>query len=343
MNDLSNTIPPRAGAWERPVSGPDASLSNRSSSDIEQWWLLIDRVMATAQSMNLSKADTARRIGMAEGTFSQWFSGRYAGRLDSQNRLVGQWLDAVEERAGIADSIPASPAFMKTRTSAEIIGTLLWAETACDVVTITMGAGMGKTATCRHYRNTRPNVFMTTISPHTRTVHAMLVELAEELEVMIHNPAKLGRAIGRRLERAGGALLIVDEAQNLVDEAINQLRYFADNHNCGVALVGNEEIYSRLAKKQDGPSYAQIKSRVGKRLRRIKPPAEDIRMFIEAWGVTDPDGVRFLTGIGAKGGALRQIDKTMKLATMNAIGRGGQLTAEDIRRAWQQRDVEEIS
>ncbi|MEO9637262.1 MAG: AAA family ATPase [Nitratireductor sp.] len=300
-------------------------------------------MMATAQSMGLSKAEAGRRIGMAEGTFSQWFSGKYAGRLDSQNRLVSRWLDAVDESAGIADTIPSSPAFLKTRTSAEILNTLIWAQTACDVVTITMGAGMGKTETCRHYRNTRPNVFMATMSPHTKTVHAMLVELAEELEVMIHNPAKLGRAIGRRLERAGGALLIVDEAQNLVDDAINQLRYFADIHRCGVALVGNEEIYSRLAKKQDGPSYAQIKSRVGKRLRRGRPPTEDIHSFIAAWGITDADCAKFLAGIGLKGGALRQIDKTMKLATMDAMGRDETLGIDHIRRAWQQRDVEEIS
>jgi DNA transposition AAA+ family ATPase len=184
---------------------------------------------------------------------------------------------------------------------------------------------------------------MPTMSPHTKTVHAMLADIAEELEVMVYNPAKLGRAIGRRLERSGGALLIVDEAQNLVDDAINQLRHFADNHRCGIALVGNDEIYSRLAKKQDGPSYAQLKSRIGKRLRRVKPPMEDIQMFIAAWGVTDPECVKFLVGVGMKGGALRQIDKTMKLATMNAMGRGEPVGLAHIRSAWLQRDVEEIS
>lgn len=343
MNEHVSAIQPKAGAWERPLTGPDASLTNRTADDIALWWMLIDRVIDAAQAMNLSKAEIARRIGMAEGTFSGWFSGKYNGRLDGTNRLVEKWLDAVEEAADIAGSIPASPAFMRTKSAADITGTLLWAQTAVDMVTITMAAGMGKTATCRHYRDTRPNVFMATMSPNTKTVHAMLVDLAEELDVMVHNPAKLGRAIGRRLERASGALLIVDEAQNLVDDAINQLRHLVDNHGCGVALVGNDEIYSRLAKKNDGPSYAQIKSRIGKRLRRVKPPAEDVAMFIAAWGVVEPEAVRFLTGIGHKGGALRQIDKTMKLAIMDALGRGEAVGIAHIRRAWQQRDVEEIS
>lgn len=345
MNEHANTT--RAG-WERPLAGPDVNLGNRTQADVEKWWLLVDRVIETAQATGFSKVEVARRINMGEGTFSQWFSGKYAGRLDDQNRKVEKWLDAVEEASGLANSIPTSPPFLKTRASMEIVNTLVWAQTACDFVTVTMGAGMGKTETCRHYRDTRPNVFMATISPHTKTVHAMLVELAEELEVMIHNPAKLGRAIGRRLERAGGALLIVDEAQNLVDDAINQLRHFSDNHRCGVALVGNDEIYGRFSRKSvsgpmDGPSYAQIKRRIGKRLRRQKSPLEDLHMFIAAWGVTDQDSVRFLTGIGMKGGALGQIDKTMKLAAMDALGRGEAIQLDHIRRAWQQRDVEDIS
>lgn len=343
MNEHVSTIQAKATAWDRPVTPPDASLTNRTREDIQLWWLLVDRVMATAQQMGFTKAEVARRVGMAEGTFSQWFSGKYTGRLDSQNQLVSRWLDAVDEASSLAETIPVSPGFMKTRASTEILGTLVWAQTASDFVTVTMGAGIGKTATCRHYRDTRPNVFMATMSPHTKTVHAMLVELAEELEVMIHNPAKLGRAIGRKLERTGGALLIVDEAQNLVDDAINQLRHFSDLHGCGIALVGNEEIYGRLAKKQDGPSYAQIKRRIGKRLRRAKAPLDDIQMFIGAWGVTEPEAVKFLTGIGMKGGALGQIDKTMKLATMDALGRGEVVKVEHIRRAWQQRDVEDIS
>lgn len=141
----------------------------------------------------------------------------------------------------------------------------------------------------------------------------------------------------------GGSLLIVDEAQNLVDDAINQLRHFSDIHQCGIALVGNEEVYSRFVAQVKGRSYAQLKRRIGKHLKRQKPYAEDIAAFIRAWGVTDPECTRLLTGIGLKGGALGQIDKTMKLASMIALGDNREVGIRDIEAAWKNRDVEDMA
>lgn len=332
-------------AWERPLTGPDRTLSNRTATDIDAWWLLVDQVIEIATAQGWTKADVARRIGMADGTFSQWFSGKYAGRIDNTNKQVQLWIDAVGETVGLVAAIPASPAFLPTIAAREVMETLAWAQAAGDMVIVTLEAGMGKTAACRQFASTRPHVVMATMSPHSKTVHGMLTELAQELDVMVHNPARLTRAIGRRLERTGdGTLLIVDEAQNLTDEAVNQLRHFVDIQRCGVALVGNQEIYGRFARersdRRDGPSYAQIKRRIGKRLMRSKPYAEDLRTFIAAWGVTDPDAVKYLMGIGNKGGALGQIDKTVKLATMLATGMGEALAFKHLEAAWKNRDVE---
>lgn len=346
MNEIVGTSHMKSTpVWERPAVGPDAALANRTNADIDEWWRLVDRVVELGTAQAWTKAEIARRIGMADGTFNQWFSGKYSGRLDNTNRQVSQWLEAVEETAGLAASIPISPPFLPTKSAKEAMETLAWAQMIGDMVIITYEAGMGKTEACLQYRKTRPHVFMATMSPQSKTVHGMLVELAAELEVMVHNPAKLTRAIGRRLERTGGGtLLIVDEAQNLTDDAVNQLRHFVDIYKCGVALVGNKEIYGRFKggrdDKRDGPSYAQIKRRIGKRLLRTKPYIEDIRAFIGAWGVTEPEAVQFLTGIGLKGGALGQIDKTMKLATMIATGDKEALSLKHLNAAWQNRDVE---
>lgn len=347
MNEIVGTTQIKGTpVWERPLSGPDTMLSNRTEVDVQAWWVLIDQVIAVATTQGLSKAEVSRRIGMAEGTFSQWYSAKYTGRLDNTNRQVQQWLDAVEETAGLLAGIPTSPKFLNTNVARDVIATLHWAQIAADMVIITLEAGMGKTEASEHFANTRPHVFMVTMSPHSKTVHGMLMELAAALDVMVHNPAKLTRAIGKRLEARGGAsaLLIVDEAQNLTDDAVNQLRHFVDVYKCGVALVGNTEIYGRFKGgkdgRPDGPSYAQIKRRIGKRLLRKKPDVADMTTFIHAWGVTEPEAVKFLVGVGLKGGALGQIDKTMKLASMAAAGAGEVLALKHLQAAWQNRDVE---
>lgn len=330
--------------WDRPVN-PPVLTDNRSEEDITLWWQLVDRVIDIARSAAWTKAEVGRRIGMADGTFSQWFSGKYSGRLDSTNRAVQQWLSAIEENASIAGTIPQSPPFMKMRGAAEILDTLMWAQLCPDFVMITLGAGMGKTQTCKHFERSRHHVYRATVSENTRTVHGMLTEIAEALDVREHNPARLARAIGNKIRRTGdGTLLIVDEGQHLNDEAINQLRHFVDEYDCGVAVVGNSEIYTRFSKdKKKSRSYNQLKSRVGKNLQREEPYAEDLVAYVKAWGIEDQDCAKFLIGIGKKGGAFRQIDKTMKLATMYANGQDQNVGLIHITQAWKNRDVEDLA
>jgi len=330
----------RMSGWEQPE--PALEFLTKYAEEIEEWREIREKVSAIAITNAWTKAEVTRRSGMKEATFSQWFSGTYNGRLDNMTRQLRNWVDAVIE-AQAMPTIPNSPAFIKTRIASEIFQTLQWAQMTADFVIITVAAGNGKTATCRHYKATHPHVYHATISPHTKTVHGMLVELAAELGLNENNPARLTRAIGSKLQGVGGSsLLVIDEAQNLVDDAINQLRHFSDIYQCGIALVGNEEVYSRFVAQSKGRSYAQLKRRVGKHLRRNKPYAEDIAAYIKAWGVTDADSVRLLTGIGMKGGALGQIDKTMKLASMVALADDREVTVRDIQDAWRNRDVEDL-
>lgn len=333
-----------AQTWERPVN-PPAQLDNRTDADIETWWALVDQVIAIAKESGWSKAEVARRIGMADGTFSQWFSGKYSGRLDNTNTIVSQWIAGVADNAAIAATIPQSPPFMAMRGSKEIIETLIWAQLCPDFVMITLGAGMSKTATCRHFEMSNRHVYRATVSESTKTVHGMLTELAEALDVREHNPARLARAIGNKIRRTGdGTLLIIDEGQHLNDEALNQLRHFVDEYQCGVAVVGNSEVYSRFATKgRQGRSYAQLKSRIGRRLERAEPYNEDLLLYIKAWGIEDADCVKFLTTIGKKGGAFRQIDKTMKAAKMYAAGRNEPVALMHLTKAWENRNVEDLA
>jgi len=239
--------------WVRPSTRPDAGLGNRTAEDIAEWDVLAGEVVLAAVNNGWTKAEVARRVGMPDGTFSQWFSGTYAGQLRNQNMKVAQWLEALRETTTLSATIPAKPPFQRTKMAVEIMDTLALTQATGDMVMITVDAGSGKTESCRHYRATRPHVYLVTASPRTRTVHGILMDMADELEIGERNPVQLTRAIGRKLERVGGGtLLIIDEAQNLSDEAINQMRHFVDIYGCGLALVGNDEIYGRLSRRQEG-------------------------------------------------------------------------------------------
>lgn len=317
----------------------------RSEEDQANWKTYVVKVHAIAMRNGWTKAETARQIGIPGGSFHGWYDGNDKGRLDTRNEKVGAWLDAYQERAALAATIPSSPAFIDTTLSTEIMDMLRAAQIMPALVMATTGSGMGKTEAAEHYRDTTPRCYLVTISPHTKTVHAMLQEIAETIGVKQHNPGRLVRAIGEKLRRSGdGTLLIIDEAQNLVDDAVNQLRHFVDVYKCGVAILGNTETYSRFAPGlAGGVKYAQLRSRFFKRMRRDTPSRQDLAVFIEASGIVEQDQIRFLTGVGMKPGALRQIDQTVRLAKMLARGFGREIQLSDLKAAWENRDVEGLT
>lgn len=328
--------------WELP-GHPEADQPGpgRTEADFKKREELVKQISQKAALNGWSKAEAARRIDMASGTFHQWFSGKYAGRLDAQNEKVMQFLASSETMTRLANSIPKSPPFIETKFARDVMNMLTAAKIMPAMVMVSAEAGIGKTATARHYKARTPNTFMVTISPHTKTVHGTLLAIAEALDIHQPNQAKIVSAIGKRIERIGdGTLIIVDEGQNLIDESMNQLRHFVDMYGCGIALLGNSETYTRFHKTwSDGPHYGQLKRRIYKRMNVEKPHLEDLTAFIHACDIAEPEMVRFLTGVGLKPGALGQVDMTVKLAKMSAAGSDQPLSIGHLKAAWQSRDV----
>lgn len=329
-------------SWPAPETEWDflEARPGRTEHDFDRWRILTAQVADLGDRKGWTKSEMSRKAAIAEGTFSQWYSGKYNGRYDEVNRKVALFIEANEATGAFAERRIPEPGFQMTRTAQEILGNLDYAQQYGKFVIVTTGAGMGKTQSFRRHCKTRPHAYLVTMRPHTKTVHGMLNAICSGLQLVQHNPARLDTAIGDYLARhQSPALLIVDEAQNLEDKAIDQLRYFSDQFSVGVVLGGNEEVYGRFSARADGPSYAQLKRRVAKRYRRNRPYNEDIAMLIAAWGVTEPDMVKFLTGLGIKPGALGSISETMTLAHMLAAGDEKPLDISHLKAALTERDT----
>jgi len=340
MKKPINTIP----EWNFPTP-LQPFVDKHGAAEVERWRKLLARAIDIAREHGWTKAEVARRTGVPEGTFSQWSNGNYPGVLANVNDSVNNWLDALEESVGIATRLPVSPKFIRTATGSEIFNVLLYSQISAGFTMVVLPSGSGKTTASRHFVSTRPHCWMCTVSPHTKTVHGVLVELATELDVHEHNPAKLVRAIGKKLQRIGeGTLLIIDEAQNLIPEAINQLRHFVDNYHCGVALIGNEDTGTAFLKDRGSiASRAQVLTRFDRRLSTERDPANDALMLINAWGIEQADCIKFLAAIATKPGALRNIDRTVRAAAMQALGAGEEICLKYLVAAWRERDMGELA
>lgn len=284
-----------------------------------------------------SQAAAARDAGIAESTFAAFLSGTYAGDNSKVALKAKSWLSSRVERAKTAATIPVAPSFQITPTAERIIPALQWAQVAPDFVPLIGAPGLGKTRTLEHYRDNNPNVFLVTMEPGWSSASAMLAAICAGMGVEERSATKLSTAIRTKV-RGLQALIIVDEAQFLSTLALDQLRIIHDTAKVGVALCGNRQIHSKLYGKGD-EANAQLFSRAGMKFRQSQPIAGDICTMVAAWGVTDSAEVEYLKKIARKPGALRNLDKVMKLASMLAGGAGQPRALEHVRAAWEKLDV----
>lgn len=290
------------------------------------------RVTALIDDEGYSQAKCATEAGIAYGTFTGWYRGTYQG---DNNRVAGEvarWLKTREDRKRTAATLPQAPGFVPTGTTARITSILQYAQVAPDIAVIAGDAGTSKTSTCEEYCRATPNAWHVVMEPSTASANAMLTEVCAALGVTEKRSTWLARAVGEHL-RGRNSLLIIDEAQHLSLPALEQLRAIHDKHGIGMALVGNVSIYSRI----DGgrtAQFAQLFSRVGMRLTRTRPSAQDVRALLGAWGITAEDAIDYLTAIAGKPGALRQMTKTIRLACVVAQAGGDGVTVDHLKAAY---------
>jgi hypothetical protein len=233
--------------------------------------------------------------------------------------------------------MPELPQWVELPTAAKkIMPVLQYAHMAGDIAVIYGGAGVSKTRTCEQYQRLYPNVWMATMSPDTSGVAGCLEECAHEIGLRDIKPgaARMRREIVSRLKRSGG-LLIVDEAQHLSVQALEELRTVHDRTGIGMVLSGNESVYARLTGGSRQATFAQLFSRIGKRLRLHRPLKTDCYELAAAFGIEcDPKIKAVLADIGQRPGGLRGLAKTLRLASMFAAANGGTVGKEHIIAGW---------
>jgi DNA transposition AAA+ family ATPase len=282
------------------------------------------RGLLTREAISQRVAATEAEIGYS--SFSAWLGGTYQGDNDKMAAKVERWLASREERQAASAVLPREIGWVQTESAAAIWQTIQYAHIAPDIAVVAMGAGCGKTTTARRYAEATPNAWLATMDPTTRVVSTALGEIAIALGLTERSPQGYARAIAGYVGGKNG-VLIIDEAQHLQPNALDALRSIHDRTGCGLVLLGNETVYTRLEGQGRAAEFAQLFSRVGMRMVQAKPRSGDAVALLDAWGVEAKESRDFLARVSAKPGALRGMVKTMRVAAMLAAGAG---TAPDI-------------
>ena len=265
----------------------------------------------------MSQRAIAREIGVSGTALSQWLKGAYPGNADNLFTKLAAWL---RNRRAAAATPHAGPAgIVATGTGRAIAAALLFAQDKASIAVVYGGAGLGKTTAAHVYAAANPNVWRVTATPSTAGLMATLEAVAAALGLrdIANRPAAYMREIVQRMTGTRG-LLVIDEAQHVSTPALEELRSLHDAAGIGLALLGNEAVYTKLTGGSRQATFAQLFSRIGYRLRLTEPRRDDTDAILAAWGVAGAKERDWAHKLATLPGGLRTLIHTLRQAGMAA-------------------------
>ncbi len=290
------------------------------------------------QADGLPATTVAKEAGVAYGTFSAWLGGTYAGRTERVARAAQSWLTGREARARAKMVLPTEPPFVLTPTASRIWEVLEFAQTMPTIGVVLGNAGVGKTVALKGYRDRYPQtVWMPTMQPCDKRVYPALSRIAGALGVFPDGRVSaLSDRIVRKMEGTRG-LLVIDEAQHLETETLDQVRSIFDASHIGIVLAGNRDLAAHMDIDRRRDQLAQISRRVGMRMRTIERPRKaDIAALLDAWNVEGGEERAELHAIALRPGGVGVMTMTLRIGFVLAAAAHGPLSIEHVRSAWQQ-------
>lgn len=300
------------------------------------------QVRAEMARRRLSQNKAAQEIGLSATALSQYLDGKYQGDVSKVEERLARWLEEYNRRESLAGKIRQIPDWVDTPTGKRILGKLELAHYTPTMTVIYGGAGLGKTRAIERYRKTNNNVWVVTASAASANIFAFFEKISivlgvKDIPANTTSVARVEAAINRHLDGRAG-LLIVDEAQALHEKSLEGVRAIYDAHaKLGLALAGNEHVYSRMTGGSRTAVFAQLFSRIGVQmdLRAVTPG--DVRALALALGVDGDEELDFLVKISRRPGALRDVTLTIQLADQIAAGLSRQVTVKELSQAYRER------
>lgn len=283
----------------------------------------------------LSQTKVAAEAGISSTALSQWLNGIYGGDNAAVEAKLLRWADTTQAARAQAAAMPAAPGYVTTHTGDRVIAALRYAQLAGDIAVIYGGAGIGKSEAIKRYTVIAPNVWHATMTRASAGVVTSLEVIVDTLGLNVVGGAnRLHTAICKRVMHTGG-LLVIDEAQHLTEAALDQIRAIHDATGIGIALVGNEQVYARMAGNR-AAYLDRLFSRIGKKVRLAKATQDDVAALLDGWGVRDMKTRTLLADVASKPGALRGMTKVLRLASMYAAAEKRALGFDDVRASWKE-------
>ncbi|MGQ6950265.1 AAA family ATPase [Vibrio cholerae] len=276
-------------------------------------------ISALIEAKAVTGAQIAKEISVSPATLSQIMKGTYAADPSNVIDKLEKWLRMREQRQSTPN---VNPGFVMTETAKQIMADLTYAQITESFAVIFGASGVGKTETAREYQRSNNNVWMITASPSRASLTECLYELAMELglDQAPRRKGPLSRVIRQRLLNSEG-LVIIDESDHLDYQTLEELRILQEETGIGMALLGNNKVYTQLTGGRRNEDFARLFSRIAKKRGIHKAKKSDVKAIAQAWNVMGEEEQALMQQVSERPGALRLLTKTLKLSVMYANGK----------------------
>jgi DNA transposition AAA+ family ATPase len=313
------------------TNSPQTATREDTAIDVDAQRLWIKDLHSQLRSWS----EVGKRVGVPASTMSAFSAGTYDGVNANVARKVAQYRSTLAAHASVSVEMPTPPGFFECESATKLIQMLTFAQHYGEIVVAATAPGLCKSSSIRHYKACYSGTWIVTMSPADAGLNNMLVAVLKamgEKEVK-GTPQRLTERISEKVSGIRKPLLIFDDAQNMTEIALEQLRILNDLTGAGIAFFGNKGILQRFEGQGRQVDFAQMFSRLGLRHEQLLPLEQDVIALAQAWSIHEADIVEELRAICFKPGALRFGTKSLKLAHMMAAAEGVVLTAKHLRDA----------
>lgn len=237
-------------------------------------------LQAYKEETKKTQAAVARELGISEGALSGFLKGSYKTPWTVCEKVAA--LQRVHEKKKVS---PKEPGYVPTSISRTVINAIRYCHIQGKISVVYGDAGIGKTMAARQYLKEDSLAVGITISPTYASITGVNELLAEQLGVRERVARKITSEIVAKL-RGSGRVLIIDEAQHLTVRTLNHLRCISDESGVGIALIGNDEVYTKM-KGSGRADFAQLFSRIGMRKQVLTSgiTREDVEAVFSPYGI----------------------------------------------------------
>ena len=311
--------------------------------EAERAWLNAQKAKIDTETGNpVSWQKLGKQIGVNDKTLSLFGIAKYVGRNDKVAVSIRSYRESQARNAEYQLVRLQEPGFVQLPT-ARRINSLLEIAQSGQITLACTGPGTCKTFIAKRYLNANRNIAtMVTMEPSKKKLTPMVTAV---FRALISDERKSTSTMSEQIAaylKDGNRLLIVDEANNLDFECLEQFRAWYDATGVGICLLGNEDLIKTIRSGNHRQALGRLNSRIDQCHRQDCPLADDVIIYLRAWGIEDEAMHRILLQVGLRpgSGGLREIKKIVQAAALLASGDDAPLSAKYLREAQAGRSTE---